>query len=164
MNVEDAIAETMQKQHNVTLLGTQQRIPVSMQQQKAKSQPQSPYHMHSSSSNSSSGSSSQLQSSSSLLGHQGYGNSNEGMGYAVKAGLPLPMLLPVVVSEEQTAGQQHHRGATTTAASLFESCAAWSSWSMSSLASSYDAVLAVSFFFLWLAVGVIWTQVHNYIT
>ena len=159
MNVEDAIAETMQKQHNVTLLGTQQRVAVSMQQQNAKSQPQSPYSMHSSSSNSnsSSGSSSQLQSSSSLLGHQGYGNSNEGgMGYAVKAGLPLPMLLP--------AGQQHHRGATTTAASLFESCAAWSSWSMSSLASSYDAVLAVSFFFLWLAVGVIWTQVHNYIT
>ena len=160
MNVEDAIAETMQKQNNAAL-GQQRIIPTPMQQ-----------HQHQYQSKSQSDNSSHFVSSSpsSLLGHhpghdvynahedQGHGKSSA----AVAADhLSLPMLSPVAATEED---HRSSGGITSAAVSLCAYCAAWSSSLLSSLVacSSYDAALAVSFFFLWLAVGVIWTQVHTY--
>jgi len=171
VNVEDAIAETMQKQNNVTQQSTQHRIATSMQQ--SKSQTSHPMNTSSSNNNSSSNSSHfPSSSSSSLLGyypeHDMYvdeGISNNGkFAEAMEDRLPLPMLSPVPVALQEN--NHNVSGVANVHTSVSEVVVAWLSSLLSSLVacSNYDAALAVSFFFLWLAIGVLWTQVHPCLT
>ena len=168
----------MQKQNSIALLSsTQHRIPSSMQHHQ-QSKLQSSHLRHSrSNSGSNNNHFPSSSSSSSLLGYLPEYDNNNGRMYSkddttgyrksmttatTADRMSLPTLSPVPAVEEAN----HHRGGITAgAASLFETVTAWSSWLVSSLVacSSHDAALAVSFFFLWLAVGVIWTQVTSLI-
>ena len=89
---------------------------------------------------------------------EGISNHGKSTG-AAEDHLSLPMLSPVPVILQENS--RNGSGVGTVAASLFEVVVTWLSSLVTSLVacSSYDASLAVSFFFLWLVVGVLWTQV-----